>query len=137
MVSTSNRCAGKDIYAGAMTEGVGSARRAELRKQRENMKRTLIERIEVSTAGDRAKVFADLIAEGYSIVSSGPYTDAKMFPRVDVSRTMITAERPATRVLENAAALEASLLGFAELSGDPDARMAISEWRATEVLYKA
>jgi hypothetical protein len=99
------------------------------------LRRFLIERIEVVAVGDRTKVFADLIAEGYSIVSSGPYTDAKMFPRVDVTKTMITAERYAKTVLENAAALEASLSGFAELSGDPDAKMAISEWRATERLY--
>ena len=99
------------------------------------MKRFLVERIEVVAVGDRAKVFADLIAEGYSIVSSGPYTDAKMFPRVDVSKTMITAERYAKTVLENGASLEACLFGFAELHNDPEAKRAIAEWRNTERLY--
>ncbi len=98
------------------------------------MKRTLIERVEIVTS-DRNAAITDLTAEGYRIISSGPYTDAEMFPSVDVTRQQIVAERVAESVLKNGAELEACLFGFAELHSDPDAKRAIAEWRNTERLY--
>jgi hypothetical protein len=55
---------------------------------------TLIERIEIAYHySNTASVSAELRDGGYLITHSGPYTNRKMFPKVDPDWFMITAER--------------------------------------------
>ena len=55
---------------------------------------TVIERIEIVAHCDkRASVFAELGSKGYRVTHSGPYTNKKMWPKVDRDRFMLTAER--------------------------------------------
>jgi hypothetical protein len=39
------------------------------------------------------RVFEYLFANGFRVVRSGPYTNSKMHPKVDVSRFLFVAER--------------------------------------------
>ena len=53
-----------------------------------------IERIRiVGPAAEKHAVFEYLDDEGFRATNSGPYTDAKLKPRVDVTRFLIIAER--------------------------------------------
>ena len=55
---------------------------------------TTLERIRVICSSDIAgDVLRELHADGYDVRRTGPYSDRKMFPRVDTSRSLIIAER--------------------------------------------
>jgi hypothetical protein len=104
-----------------------------MRKQVE----TLIHRIElVASADEKSVVLHDLELCGYSVVRIGPYTNKRMFPKVDVSMFKLIAERRADEFIEAGDNLEASLFGFAELYGDPPAKEAIGAWRALQSKFQ-
>jgi hypothetical protein len=104
-----------------------------MRKQVE----TLIHRIElVASAEERSAVLHDLELCGYSVIRIGPYTNEKIFPKVDVSRFKLIAERRADEVIEAGDNLEASLFGFSELYGDPPAKEAIRAWRSLQSKFQ-
>lgn len=55
---------------------------------------TRIERIEiVGLMTDRQSTLDEMDSEGWSIKAIGPYTDKKMFPKVDATRFRLVAER--------------------------------------------
>jgi len=59
-------------------------------------KRTTLERIKVVGPMSESKdVMAELHADGWTINRSGPYTDRKIFPDVDMERFLFMAEREA------------------------------------------
>lgn len=58
------------------------------------VKRTAYESIEIVGPMARSKEAVEkLHDEGWSVVAQGPYTDAKIFPKVDASRFAILARR--------------------------------------------
>lgn len=58
---------------------------------------TIIERIEiVEHADNRLDVLRQLCADGFRVISNGPYTNRKMFPKVDPDWFILTAERELT-----------------------------------------
>lgn len=53
-----------------------------------------VERLELSGPEDKAiEAMAQLAREGYRVLRTGPYTDRKMYPKLDNTRFMIVAER--------------------------------------------
>ncbi len=68
--------------------------------------RTTIERVEMVCPREAATALFDALAVegGWRCTRSGPYTDASMFPKVDVTRSKFTLERevPAPAAKEQA-----------------------------------
>ncbi len=53
-----------------------------------------VERLEVAGPEDKSlEATQQLIREGYRILRTGPYTDRKMYPKLDRTRFLIVAER--------------------------------------------
>lgn len=58
--------------------------------------KSIIERIKVVGPYESGQqVLDELFDKGFSVVRSGPYTDRKMHPTVDMTRFLFIAERPA------------------------------------------
>lgn len=58
---------------------------------------TMVERLEiVEHADNRLDVLRQLCADGFRVTSNGPYTNRKMFPKVDPDWFILTAEREVT-----------------------------------------
>lgn len=58
------------------------------------VKKIIIEKLEVVGPNEiHRRVLDELYDKGFNIVHSGPYTDKKLHPRVDVTRFQFIAER--------------------------------------------
>lgn len=58
------------------------------------VKKTIVERLEVVGPSEIfRRVLDELYDKGFNVVHSGPYTDKKLHPRVDVKRFQLFAER--------------------------------------------
>lgn len=57
-----------------------------------------IERLTIVGPADKSiGIMNQLFKEGYRLTRSGPYTDRKIFPKCDVSRFLLIAEREMCR----------------------------------------
>ena len=56
--------------------------------------KVIVERITLIGPKDESKAAFDWLYEnGYHTIRSGPYTDREMYPKVDIGRFLIVAER--------------------------------------------